>query len=178
MTPKRPLTRGALFCILAIPKPTRHNRSLCPRPRAGENVGLFCSCHQCTRWGAVTYWRNNVRDTVRSRRPRWAGERCSAFLFPNPNPTRCLMSVSIILSRPVASCGGRAPLSWLFKKLAHAGECRAIVELCERFSSLDAPVRFFVHGAMLTVGADPTPRLQRQAGSAAGSHFYSVEAMA
>ncbi|WCB45193.1 hypothetical protein [Nitratidesulfovibrio vulgaris] len=88
------------------------------------------------------------------------------------------MSVSIILSRPVASCGGRAPLAWLFKKLAHAGECRAIVELCERFSSLDAPVRFFVHGATLTVGADPTPRLQRQAGSAAGSHIYSVEAMA
>lgn len=38
-------------------------------------------------WGADTYWRNNVRESVRPRRPVVGrGALFCLFLYPNPNP--------------------------------------------------------------------------------------------
>lgn len=99
---------------------------------------------------AVTYWRNNVLMFVRLRRPYRAGERCSAFLFPNPKTGRCIMSATLLLSRP-GRCAGRVPLSRLIQKLARLGENAAIIALCDLPVSLGSRVRWTLYGTSLTV---------------------------
>ncbi|HCZ43227.1 MAG TPA: hypothetical protein DHV46_01475 [Desulfovibrio piger] len=57
---------------------------------------------------------------------------------------------SIPLFRP-ASCGGRASLSFLLRKLARAGETAALVALLGTSLSTSARVRWAMLGNVLTV---------------------------
>ena len=73
-----PLTACPASGKLDSPKHTRQCRSLCP-PQADKNRGVFCFRPLRASWVRSTYRRNNVRVSVRPRRSRMAGERCSAF---------------------------------------------------------------------------------------------------
>ena len=61
-----------------------------PVPKLVRKSGIFVFCHHCTFWPlafgiAVTYWRNNVRVSVRPRRPlKSRGALFRLFLFPIP----------------------------------------------------------------------------------------------
>ena len=71
------LTDRRFYRNLMFPKHTRLCRSLC-LPQADKNRGVFCFCHLMPA-RAGSYWRNNVRVSVRPRRSRVTGERYFAF---------------------------------------------------------------------------------------------------
>lgn len=125
-------------------------------PKLVRKSGIFVFCHHCTFWPlafgiAVTYWRNNVRVSVRPRRPLESrGALFRLFLIPNPKISRCIMSATFFLSRP-GRCAGRVPLSRLIQKLARLGENAAIIALCDLPVSLSSRVRWTLYGTSLTV---------------------------
>ena len=101
--------------------------------------------------GAI-HWRKQrpgVRETPAAF--HWPGSVVSAFfcILNPPKQCRCFMH-SIPLFRP-ASCGGRASLSFLLRKLARAGETAALVALLGTSLSTSARVRWAMLGHVLTV---------------------------
>lgn len=101
--------------------------------------------------GAI-HWRKQrpgVRETPAAL--HWPGSVVSAFfcILNPPKQCRCFMH-SIPLFRP-ASCGGRASLSFLLRKLARAGETAALVALLGTSLSTSARVRWAMLGNVLTV---------------------------
>lgn len=101
--------------------------------------------------GAI-HWRKQrpgVRETPAAL--HWPGSVVSAFfcILNPPKQCRCFMH-SIPLFRP-ASCGGRASLSFLLRKLARAGETAALVALLGTSLSTSARVRWAMLGHVLTV---------------------------
>lgn len=91
--------------------------------------------------------RPGVRETPAA--SRWAGERvlCPLSFYSRSNEAPMH---SIPLFRP-ASCGGRASLSFLLRKLARAGETAALVALLGTSLSTSARVRWAMLGNVLTV---------------------------
>ena len=85
MSQSLPVLRGAAltdrrFCRnLNFPKDERPCRSLCQRPRAGMNRGVFCFCHQRTSLGDVYKLAEQRPVSVRTGGLSSAGERCSVF---------------------------------------------------------------------------------------------------
>ena len=79
-----------LFCgFLSFPKSNKACRSLhqCPtlEKRAAFSVSATDAPRAFRPWDAVTYWRNNVRVSVRPRRPlKSRGALFRLFLFPIP----------------------------------------------------------------------------------------------
>lgn len=148
----RALTHTVVSGMVEAPNRVRRHRRLCRAPH-GEKSGLFCFCqHNATGafcGGYISAERRPV--SARTGGLTLAGERRSAFFcaFKTPKQSRCLMH-SIPLFRP-ASCGGRASLSFLLRKLARAGETAALVALLGTSLSTSARVRWAMLGNVLTV---------------------------
>ena len=148
----RALTHTIVSGMVEAPNRVRRNRRLCRAPH-GEKSGLFCFCqHNATGafcGGYISAERRPV--SARTGGLTLAGERRSAFFcaFKPPKQSRCSMH-SIPLFRP-ASCGGRASLSFLLRKLARAGETAALVALLGTSLSTSARVRWAMLGHVLTV---------------------------
>lgn len=148
----RALTHTVVSGMVEAPNRVRRNRRLCHAPH-GEKSGLFCFCqHNATGafcGGYISAERRPV--SARTGGLTLAGERRSAFFcaFKTPKQSRCFMH-SIPLFRP-ASCGGRASLSFLLRKLARAGETAALVALLGTSLSTSARVRWAMLGHVLTV---------------------------
>ncbi len=147
-----PLTRALALGMVEFPNNVRRNRRLCRAPH-GEKSGLFCfvsipatgaSCERrYISTGHVQYPRGLAAL-------RWPGSVSRLFLcLQSLKQRRCLMH-SIPLFRP-ASCGGRASLSFLLRKLARAGETAALVALLGTSLSTSARVRWAMLGHVLTV---------------------------
>lgn len=148
----RALTHALVSGMVEAPNKARRNRRLCRAPH-GEKSGLFCfvsipatgaSCERCyISTGHVQYPRGLAALL-------WPGSVSRLFLYPQSlKQSRCLMH-SIPLFRP-ASCGGRASLSFLLRKLARAGETAALVALLGTSLSTSARVRWAMLGNVLTV---------------------------
>ena len=134
----RALTHALALGMVKVPNTVRRHRRLCRAPH-GEKCGLFCFVSipatgvPCKR-----------RYILAERRPvsartgglTVAGERRSAFFcaFKIPKHSRCSMHPSLFF-RP-ASCGGRASLSSLFRKLARAGETAVLVTVLDTSARL------------------------------------------
>lgn len=148
----RALTHTVVSGMVEAPNRVRRHRRLYRAPH-GEKSGLFCFCqHNATGafcGGYISAERRPV--SARTGGLTLAGERRSAFFcaFKTPKQSRCLMH-SIPLFRP-ASCGGRASLSFLLRKLARAGETAALVALLGTSLSTSARVRWAMLGHVLTV---------------------------
>ena len=148
----RALTHALVSGMVEFPNNVRRNRRLCRAPH-GEKCGLFCfvsipatgaSCERrYISTGHVQYPRGLAAL-------RWPGSVSRLFLcLQSLKQRRCLMH-SIPLFRP-ASCGGRASLSFLLRKLARAGETAALVALLGTSLSTSARVRWAMLGHVLTV---------------------------
>ena len=148
----RALTHTVVSGMVEAPNNVRRNRRLCRAPH-GEKSGLFCfvsipatgaSCERrYISTGHVQYPRGLAAL-------RWPGSVSRLFLcLQSLKQRRCLMH-SIPLFRP-ASCGGRASLSFLLRKLARAGETAALVALLGTSLSTSARVRWAMLGNVLTV---------------------------
>lgn len=148
----RALTHALVSGMVEAPNRVRRHRRLYRAPH-GEKSGLFCFCqHNATGafcGGYISAERRPV--SARTGGLTLAGERRSAFFcaFKTPKQSRCFMH-SIPLFRP-ASCGGRASLSFLLRKLARAGETAALVALLGTSLSTSARVRWAMLGNVLTV---------------------------
>lgn len=147
-----PLTRALALGMVEFPNNVRRNRRLCRAPH-GEKSGLFCfvsipatgaSCERrYISTGHVQYPRGLAAL-------RWPGSVSRLFLcLQSLKQSRCFM-YSIPLFR-AASCGGRASLSFLLRKLARAGETAALVALLGTSLSTSARVRWAMLGNVLTV---------------------------
>lgn len=119
----RALTHALVFGMVEAPNKARRSRRLCRAPH-GEKSGLFrfvsipatgVSCERrYISTGHVQYPRGLAALL-------WPGSVSRLFLcLQSLKQSRCFM-YSIPLFRP-ASCGGRASLSFLLRKLARAGE--------------------------------------------------------
>lgn len=148
----RALTHALVSGMVEAPNNTRRNRRLCRAPH-GEKSGLFrfvsipatgASCERrYISTGHVQYPRGLAALC-------WPGSVSRLFLYPQSlKQHRCSMH-SIPLFRP-ASCGGRASLSFLLRKLARAGETAALVALLGTSLSTSARVRWAMLGHVLTV---------------------------
>ena len=148
----RALTHTVVSGMVEAPNNVRRHRRLCRAPH-GEKCGLFCfvsipatgaSCERrYISTGHVQYPRGLAAL-------RWPGSVSRLFLcLQSLKQRRCLMH-SIPLFRP-ASCGGRASLSFLLRKLARAGETAALVALLGTSLSTSARVRWAMLGHVLTV---------------------------
>lgn len=148
----RALTHALALGMVEFPNNVRRNRRLCRAPH-GEKSGLFCfvsipatgaSCERrYISTGHVQYPRGLAAL-------RWPGSVSRLFLcLQSLKQRRCLMH-SIPLFR-AASCGGRASLSFLLRKLARAGETAALVALLGTSLSTSARVRWAMLGNVLTV---------------------------
>ena len=148
----RALTHALVSGMVEAPNNTRRNRRLCRAPH-GEKSGLFCfvsipatgaSCERrYISTGHVQYPRGLAALC-------WPGSVSRLFLYPQSlKQHRCSMH-SIPLFRS-ASCGGRASLSFLLRKLARAGETAALVALLGTSLSTSARVRWAMLGNVLTV---------------------------
>lgn len=148
----RPLTRALALGMVKAPNTVRRNRRLYRAPH-DEKSGLFCFCqHNATGASCGGYILAERRPvSARTGGLTVAGERRFAFFyaFKTPKHSRCFMH-SIPLFRP-ASCGGRASLSFLLRKLARAGETAALVALLGTSLSTSARVRWAMLGHVLTV---------------------------
>lgn len=105
--------------------------------------------------GVFIGWRVHIGQSVRPgvretpAASRWAGERMLCpFSFYSRNNEAPMHSIPLF--RP-ASCGGRASLSFLLRKLARAGETAALVALLGTSLSTSARVRWAMLGNVLTV---------------------------
>ncbi|EEB33057.1 MAG TPA: hypothetical protein DHV46_02600 [Desulfovibrio piger] len=122
-------------------------------PHMQEKSGLFCFVSipatgvSCERRSILTGHLQYPRGLAAS---DWPGRVSRLFLrLQNPKQVRWFMH-SIPLFRP-ASCGGRASLSFLLRKLARAGETAALVALLGTSLSTSARVRWAMLGHVLTV---------------------------
>ena len=145
------------FCgFLSFPKSNKACRSLPQCPTLEKRAAFSISATDAPRafrpWDAVTYWRNNVRVSVRPRRLYWSrGALFRLFCFPIPKSNRWPMSHSILLSRSAALCGGFLPLEHLAHKLARFGEASALLALARLRLPLSTRVRWTMYGTSLTV---------------------------
>lgn len=148
----RALTHALVFGMVEAPNKARRSRRLCRAPH-GEKSGLFrfvsipatgVSCERrYISTGHVQYPRGLAALL-------WPGSVSRLFLcLQSLKQSRCFM-YSIPLFRP-ASCGGRASLSFLLRKLARAGETAALVALLGTSLSTSARVRWAMLGHVLTV---------------------------
>lgn len=148
----RALTHALVSGMVEAPNTVRRNRRLYRAPH-DEKSGLFCFCqHNATGASCGGYILAERRPvSARTGGLTVAGERRFAFFyaFKTPKHSRCFMH-SIPLFRP-ASCGGRASLSFLLRKLARAGETAALVALLGTSLSTSARVRWAMLGHVLTV---------------------------
>ena len=122
-------------------------------PHMQEKSGLFCFVSipatgvSCERRSILTGHLQYPRGLAAS---DWPGRVSRLFLrLQNPKQVRWFLH-SIPLFRP-ASCGGRASLSFLLRKLARAGETAALVALLGTSLSTSARVRWAMLGHVLTV---------------------------
>lgn len=105
--------------------------------------------------GVFIGWRVHIGQSVRPgvretpAASRWAGERMLCpFSFYSRNNEAPMHSIPLFRA---ASCGGRASLSFLLRKLARAGETAALVALLGTSLSTSARVRWAMLGNVLTV---------------------------
>jgi len=150
------LTSAPILGNLSFPKPKEACRSLRQCPTLEKRAAFSISATDAPRafrpWDAVTYWRNNVRVSVRPRRLYWSrGALFRLFCFPIPKSNRWPMSHSILLSRSAALCGGFLPLEHLAHKLARFGEASALLALARLRLPLSTRVRWTMYGTSLTV---------------------------
>ena len=155
----RALTSGPSFDHTKAPQNSaRRSRRLCHTPLCGKKSGFSCFLPPLRPLAFLGLWgcgyilaeqRPGVRETPAAL--HWPGSVVSAFfcILNPPKQCRCFMH-SIPLFRP-ASCGGRASLSFLLRKLARAGETAALVALLGTSLSTSARVRWAMLGHVLTV---------------------------
>lgn len=128
----------------------RRSRRLCHAPH-GEKCGLFCFVSipatgaSCERRSISTGHLQYPRGLAAYLRP---GRVSRLLFFQIPNGRYPMHSIPLF--RP-ASCGGRASLSFLLRKLARAGETAALVALLGTSLSTSARVRWAMLGHVLTV---------------------------
>ena len=149
----RPLTRARCLGQTELPQTVRGVTDAFRMPHMQEKSGLFCFVSipatgvSCERRSILTGHLQYPRGLAAS---DWPGRVSRLFLrLQNPKQVRCSMH-SIPLFRP-ASCGGRASLSFLLRKLARAGETAALVALLGTSLSTSARVRWAMLGHVLTV---------------------------
>lgn len=149
----RPLTRARCLGQTELPQTVRGVTDAFRMPHMQEKSGLFCFVSipatgvSCERRSILTGHLQYPRGLAAS---DWPGRVSRLFLrLQNPKQVRCFMH-SIPLFRP-ASCGGRASLSFLLRKLARAGETAALVALLGTSLSTSARVRWAMLGHVLTV---------------------------
>ena len=150
----RPLTRARCLGPTEIPQTVQGVTDAFTVPHAVKRAVFFSASNTREVYplrGAI-HWRKQrpgVRETPAAL--HWPGSVVSAFfcILNPPKQCRCFMH-SIPLFRP-ASCGGRASLSFLLRKLARAGETAALVALLGTSLSTSARVRWAMLGHVLTV---------------------------
>lgn len=149
----RPLTRARCLGQTELPQTVRGVTDAFRMPHMQEKSGLFCFVSipatgvSCERRSILTGHLQYPRGLAAS---DWPGRVSRLFLrLQNPKQVRCFMH-SIPLFR-AASCGGRASLSFLLRKLARAGETAALVALLGTSLSTSARVRWAMLGHVLTV---------------------------
>lgn len=149
----RLLTRARCLGQTELPQTVRGVTDAFRMPHMQEKSGLFCFVSipatgvSCERRSILTGHLQYPRGLAAS---DWPGRVSRLFLrLQNPKQVRCFMH-SIPLFRP-ASCGGRASLSFLLRKLARAGETAALVALLGTSLSTSARVRWAMLGHVLTV---------------------------
>lgn len=149
----RPLTRARCLGQTELPQTVRGVTDAFRMPHMQEKSGLFCFVSipatgvSCERRSILTGHLQYPRGLAAS---DWPGRVSRLFLrLQNPKQVRWFMH-SIPLFRP-ASCGGRASLSFLLRKLARAGETAALVALLGTSLSTSARVRWAMLGNVLTV---------------------------
>ena len=149
----RPLTRARCLGQTELPQTVRGVTDAFRMPHMQEKSGLFCFVSipatgvSCERRSILTGHLQYPRGLAAS---DWPGRVSRLFLrLQNPKQVRWFMH-SIPLFRP-ASCGGRASLSFLLRKLARAGETAALVALLGTSLSTSARVRWAMLGHVLTV---------------------------
>lgn len=149
----RPLTRARCLGQTELPQTVRGVTDAFRMPHMQEKSGLFCfvsipatgvSCERCSiLTGHLQYPRGLAASD-------WPGRVSRLFLrLQNPKQVRWFMH-SIPLFRS-ASCGGRASLSLLLRKLTRAGETAALAALLGTSLSTSARVRWAMLGHVLTV---------------------------
>lgn len=149
----RALTCARCLGQTELPQTVRGVTDAFRMPHMQEKSGLFCFVSipaigvSCERRSILTGHLQYPRGLAAS---DWPGRVSRLFLrLQNPKQVRCFMH-SIPLFRP-ASCGGRASLSFLLRKLARAGETAALVALLGTSLSTSARVRWAMLGHVLTV---------------------------
>lgn len=149
----RALTRARCLGQTELPQTVRGVTDAFRMPHMQEKSGLFCFISipatgvSCERRSILTGHLQYPRGLAAS---DWPGRVSRLFLrLQNPKQVRWFMH-SIPLFR-AASCGGRASLSFLLRKLARAGETAALVALLGTSLSTSARVRWAMLGHVLTV---------------------------
>lgn len=149
----RPLTRARCLGQTELPQTVRGVTDAFRMPHMQEKSGLFCFVSipatgvSCERRSILTGHLQYPRGLAAS---DWPGRVSRLFLrLQNPKQVRWFMH-SIPLSHS-ASCGGRASLSFLLRKLARAGETAALVALLSTSLPTSARVRWAMLGNILTV---------------------------
>lgn len=149
----RLLTRARCLGQTELPQTVRGVTDAFRMPHMQEKSGLFCFVSipatgvSCERRSILTGHLQYPRGLAAS---DWPGRVSRLFLrLQNPKQVRWFMH-SIPLFR-AASCGGRASLSFLLRKLARAGETAALVALLGTSLSTSARVRWAMLGHVLTV---------------------------
>lgn len=149
----RALTRARCLGQTELPQTVRGVTDAFRMPHMQEKSGLFCFVSipatgvSCERRSILTGHLQYPRGLAAS---DWPGRVSRLFLrLQNPKQVRWFMH-SIPLFR-AASCGGRASLSFLLRKLARAGETAALVALLSTSLSTSARVRWAMLGHVLTV---------------------------
>lgn len=151
----RPLTRALALGMVEFPNQTRRSKRLSSIPNAGRSLAAqtaFAVNAPAGRMpgGLLAHIGRVVTSSIRE---DWRLRLSRGALYPaffiSPESNEAPMH-SIPLFRP-ASCGGRASLSFLLRKLARAGETAALVALLGTSLSTSARVRWAMLGHVLTV---------------------------
>lgn len=153
--PLLPLTRALALGMVEFPNQTRRSKRLSSIPNAGRSLAAQTAFAVNAPAGRVPggLLAHIGRVVTSSIREDWRLRLSRGALYPaffiSPESNEVPMH-SIPLFRP-ASCGGRASLSFLLRKLARAGETAALVALLGTSLSTSARVRWAMLGNVLTV---------------------------
>ena len=151
----RPLTRALALGMVEFPNFARRSKRLSSIPNAGRSLAAQTAFAVNTPAGRMPggLLAHIGRVVTSSIREDWRLRKGRGALYPAffVFPKLCEAPMhSIPLFRP-ASCGGRASLSFLLRKLARAGETAALVALLGTSLSTSARVRWAMLGHVLTV---------------------------
>ena len=153
----RPLTRALALGMVESPNQVRRSKRLSSIPNAGKSLAAQTAFAVNAPAGRMPggllahigrVVTSSIREDWRLHLSRGA-LRPAFFVFHHPKSSEAFMH-SIPLFR-AASCGGRASLSFLLRKLARAGGTAALAALLGTSLSTSARVRWAMLGHVLTV---------------------------